>query len=189
MISPDHYTTMSSVPRYTPHYTASDYRDWQGDWELWSGVAVAMTPSPFGRHGSVVARFVNVLINGIDAVGCDASVIAEIDWIVTQDTVVRPDVSVVCGSPPERHIETAPAIIVEVLSAATRERDLNHKRILYENQGVAWYLIADPEDSSITILQLNEQQKYVPISVDERLELAICSECRFAIDLRRCFRR
>ena len=180
---------MSSAPRYTPHYTVDDYRHWKGDWELWDGAAVAMTPSPFGRHGGILARLVTALTNGIDSAGCNASVLAEIDWIIAEATVVRPDASVICGEPPEGHIESTPAIVVEVLSAATRERDLNHKRVLYENHGVPWYLIADPDNASISILRLNAQQEYVSVAVDERVELAICGDCRFVVDLRRCLGR
>ncbi len=182
---------MSSAPRYTPNYTVDDYSQWEGDWELWNGTAVAMTPSPFGPHGSVLARLVTALTNGLDSAGCNATVLAEIDWIVADDTVVRPDASVICGEPPERHMETAPAIVVEVLSSATRERDINHKRALYESQGAAWYLIADPSAVSITLLKLNDQRKYipVPIAVDDGVELSICNDCRFNLDLSRCFGR
>ena len=96
---------MSSAVRYTPHYTIEDYRRWKGDWELWHGTAVSMTPSPFGRHGVMLARLVTALTNSIDAAGCNAYVLAEIDWIIGDDTVVRPDASVICGDPPDEHIE------------------------------------------------------------------------------------
>gem|GEM_PF-3546515 len=87
---------MSTAPQYTPHYTVDDYQLWEGDWELWNGVAVAMTPSPFGRHGTVLGRITTALTNAIDVAGCDANVIVEVDWIISTDTVVRPDLSVVC---------------------------------------------------------------------------------------------
>lgn len=182
---------MSLVPRYIPHYTVEDYRHWEGDWELWNGAAVAMTPSPFGPHGSMLARLVTALTNGIDSAGCKVSVLAEIDWIVADDTVVRPDASVICGEPPANHIESAPAIVVEVLSLATRERDINHKRTLYANHGVPWYLIADPENRSVDLLQLNEQGAYVAcsFSLNKSLELSICDNCRIGLDLRRCIQR
>ena len=111
---------MSSASRYCPHYTIEDYRQWEGDWELWHGTAVAMTPSPFGRHGGLLMRLGTALTNAIDHARCSASVLAEIDWIISEDTVVRPDISVICGPPPEGHIESAPAMVVEVLSESTR---------------------------------------------------------------------
>jgi hypothetical protein len=57
---------MSSAARYSPNYTIKDYRQWQGDWELWRGIAVAMTPSPFGKHGGLLVRICTALTNAID---------------------------------------------------------------------------------------------------------------------------
>ena len=37
---------------YKPRYTVDDYESWAGDWELWQGTAIAMTPSPFGVTNS-----------------------------------------------------------------------------------------------------------------------------------------
>jgi hypothetical protein len=88
---------MSTAPRYQPHYTVDDYAHWEGQWELWHGVAVAMSPSPFGRHAKLLARTVAALQTAIDSAGCHATVLVEIDWIVSRDTVLRPDVIVVCG--------------------------------------------------------------------------------------------
>ena len=175
---------MSSAARYSPHYTIEDFRQWQGDWELWHGTAVAMTPSPFGRHGGMLARVVAALIHGIDAAGCHASVLAEIDWIIFHDTVVRPDISVVCGPPPEGHIESAPAIVVEVLSESTRQRDLTYKRALYQEHGAPWYFLADPDDSSLTILRLSDSKEYESVAVTDTLALTICKTCKMSVDLR-----
>ena len=47
---------VSTAPRYLPHYTVADHAAWQGDWELLDGVAVAMTPSPFGPHAERLSR-------------------------------------------------------------------------------------------------------------------------------------
>ena len=88
---------MSRAPRYHPHYTVDDYQHWEGRWELWEGMAIAMSPSPFGRHAKLLARTIAALQVAIDSAGCDATVLVEIDWIVSRDTVLRPDVTVVCG--------------------------------------------------------------------------------------------
>jgi Uma2 family endonuclease len=180
---------MASVPRYTPHYHVEDYLQWEGDWELWNGFAVSTTPSPFGRHGAMLARLVTSLTNGVDRAECDASVLAGVDWIVAGDTVVRPDVSVVCGRPPQGHLEAAPAIVAEVLSASTRQRDLNHKRSLYENQRVPWYVIADPDRPSITVLRLSEHGSYQSVDVDALVTLVVCGDCEVTLDLQRCLLR
>jgi hypothetical protein len=79
---------MSTAPRYLPRYTAADHAAWEGDWELLDGVAVAMTPSPFGPHAEKLSRLAAILWNAIDAAGCHATVLAKLDWIVAADTVV-----------------------------------------------------------------------------------------------------
>lgn len=67
---PRRRSTVSTAPRYLPHYTVADHAAWEGDWELVDGVAVAMTPSPFGRHAERLSRLANSFWNAIDATGC-----------------------------------------------------------------------------------------------------------------------
>ena len=179
---------MSTAPNYNPHCTVDDYQLWEGDWELWNGVAVAMTPSPFGRHGNMLARIASALSNAIDDVDCHASVLLGIDWIVTPDTVVRPDLSIVCGAPPEVHIESAPALVVEILSASTRERDLTVKRRLFEQQLVDWYLIIDPDENSLQTLRLSESGVYEQVALADPLQVDLCETCSLNVRLDRLFR-
>ena len=173
---------MSTAPRYVPHYTLADHATWEGDWELLAGVAVAMTPSPFGRHAERLSRMAAKLWNAIDASGCKATVLVEIDWIVSDDTVVRPDLVVVCGPAPRRHVEQAPALVIEILSAATRERDLTVKRDLYETQGVQWYAIIDPDEGRSTILRLGESGRYEAREASGSQQIDLCPDCTLAVE-------
>lgn len=176
---------MSSVPRYLPHYTVADYAAWEGQWELLGGVAVAMTPSPFGRHAERLSRLAASLWNAIDAAGYQATVLAEIDWIVSDDTVVRPDLVVVCGQAPPRHVEEPPALVVEILSAATRDRDLTVKRDLYEAQRVGWYVILDPDEGQSVVLRLGKSGRYESLAADGQQTIQLCPDCTLAIDFQR----
>lgn len=181
---------MSTVRRYQPHYTVEDYRHWEGRWELWGGFAVAMSPSPFGRHAKLLARTVAALQTGIDAAACEATVLVEIDWIVARDTVLRPDVIVVCGPEPARHVERVPALVVEVLSEATRDRDLEFKRELYREQGVSWYFVIDPDANRMQALALGEHRQYedrLASLEGEPLTVAMCGECAFRFDAAKLF--
>ena len=99
---------MSTAPRYEPHYSVSDYLQWEGEWELWNGTAVAMSPSPLGPHERAAAKLVFQIESCLQAQGCACATYAGLDWIVSDDTVVRPDVMVVCGSQPGRHLERPP---------------------------------------------------------------------------------
>jgi Uma2 family endonuclease len=181
---------MSTVPRYRPHYTVDDYRHWEGRWELWEGMAIAMPPSPFGRHAKLLARTVAALQVAIDSAGCDATVLVEIDWVVSRDTVLRPDVTVVCGPEPAGHVDRAPALVVEILSEATRDRDLNFKLDLYREQGVRWYLVIDPDTNRMQALSLNEQGRYedrLAAGDCEPLAIDICGTCRFNVAASKLF--
>jgi len=173
---------MSTAEEFKPHYSVDDYQLWDGDWELWNGVAVAMTPSPFGRHSRLLVNVSFALKTAINEAKCDATVLAEIDWIVDQHTVLRPDVVVVCGREPERHLEHAPAIAVEILSESTRERDLTHKRSLYAEQRVPIYLIVDPVAATLTSLEIADDE-YAVQAFDDQLKINICNTCQLEINV------
>lgn len=172
---------MTAAKRLLTDYTVDDYCQWDGDWELWDGIAVAMTPSPFGRHQALAARFAWMLQNELQRVGCDATVMHEVDWVVSRSTVVRPDVVVVCGDPPERHLESPPALIAEVLSEATASRDRSHKRELYREQGVGIYFLLDPETETLELAGAPFSGPE-PMPLGEPIEIRLCDTCRIRLD-------
>lgn len=146
------------VVPYIPHYTIEDFLRWEGDWELWSGVPVAMSPSPRFWHQEAAGRFSHQIRDGLDREGDGCGrclVVQEVDWHVSEDTVVCPDVSVVCGEPPVDWIKAAPALVAEFLSPSTREKDLTAKRALYAHEGVPFYVIGDVEAKELTLVRLD----------------------------------
>ena len=143
---------MSSAEKFVPRYTVSDYQHWEGDWELVEGVPIAMSPSPLGPHERAVARIARKLGNLLEEMESNCETYAGLDWIVNNENVFRPDVMVVCGEQPEKHLEKPPVIAVEVLSSSTRLLDLGSKRRIYGDNGVAVYLIVDVEKKSIEIV-------------------------------------
>ena len=177
---------MNEALRYLPHYTVDDFRLWEGDWELWQGTAVAMTPSPFGRHGKLLARLATILNNAIDADGCQATVLVEVDWIMTNDTVFRPDLVVVCGSAPEQHVVDTPALVVEVMSEGTRERDRRFKRDAYERRKAPYYWMIDPDEESHELLSYRDGC-YHTVACDDGMTLSICNACQLQLDLEKLF--
>jgi Uma2 family endonuclease len=149
---------MSSARKYSPHYLVADYQQWEGDWELWFGTAVAMAPSPFGPHERAVSQLAFQIQSSIKSNlnKCNTcQVYTGLDWIVQYDTVVRPDVMLVCGEQPEKHLERAPAVVIEVLSEATADKDRTVKRELYESHGVEHYLLVDLNTKAIQWLALS----------------------------------
>jgi Uma2 family endonuclease len=179
---------MSAAEKYIPTYTVTDYQQWKGDWELWDGVAIAMSPSPFGRHQIVAGALYRSMGNQIETGKCRATLLYEIDWVVRNNTVVRPDMVVLCGGAPERHVEIVPAIVVEVLSDTTRQNDLSYKRALYREQQVHYYVIVDPEGETVTVDVLRNTGGYESVAVDGNIELMICEHCSVQIRPEEIFR-
>ena len=183
---------MSAFPKYLPHYTFADYASWQGDWELWQGVPVAMTPSPFGRHQWIAGQIMRQFSNSLDVECDDCFVLMETDWIVADDTVVRPDVVIVCGAFPERHILAPPRLIVEVLSPSTEDKDRTAKRALYASQSVEYYLIADPTAKRIEAFQRDAVTgAYTGMNAmtpDQPMEFRLSEDCIAKLDVVNLFR-
>ena len=145
-----------------------------------------MTPSPFGRHQRCGFRLARALITAIEANDCKAEVLLDIDWIISEDTVVRPDVVVLCGGVPERHVTEPPALVAEVLSPGTSDRDRNEKLWLYEESGVMYYLIVDPDSSTLIAYQRDATGKFGKWNA-ESLQFAICDDCEIVLDRKAAF--
>ena len=125
------------------YYTYEDYRKWEGDWELIRGFPVAMAPSPVRTHQNLLAMFAYELNkNLLECNECE--VLVEEDYIVEDDTILRPDVSVVCDEKND-FITKAPEIVVEVVSKSTAKRDEKIKFEIYEKELVKYYILAYPD--------------------------------------------
>jgi Uma2 family endonuclease len=103
-------------------YTVQDYLQWEGEWELIHGQPVAMTPSPTFGHQQLSAAIFRQLDEALDDCSrCQA--LFEIDIELSVDTVVRPDVLVICYQPEGERLTRAPSLIFEVISPKTSRRD------------------------------------------------------------------
>ncbi len=132
------------APELLPHYTLADFKRWQGDWELLEGIPYAMVPSPTFLHQRIAARIL-VQLEGALSACCNCQAVLETDWIIAEDTVVRPDVMVVCGPVEGDYPTCAPALIFEILSPTTALRDEQIKFDLYAREGVRNYILVYPE--------------------------------------------
>ena len=179
---------MSSATRFVPNYTVEDYRQWEGNWQLVEGVAISMSPSPFGAHERSVTEFVTSFNNQLRQQQSDCRTYAGLDWMVANDTVVRPEVMVVCGKQPERHLEKPPAIVVEVLSPSTRELDLVTKRRIYQEHGVQYYLIVDVEAKAIEVVRFGEDTTSETIGAGESAVLQVSENLQLALSAEQLFR-
>lgn len=132
---------------YHEHYTVKDYALWEGEWELINGMPYAMAPSPTVSHQIVAGNILTQLNNSIanHSRGCEGCyALMEVDWETSNDTVVKPDVLIICNEIGEKVVKT-PAIIFEVSSPSTAKRDEQLKFELYEKEAVSYYVLVYPE--------------------------------------------
>ena len=131
---------------YQEYYTVADYTHWQGDWELIEGMPYAMSPSPSVSHQVVSTNLVAIIKNSLTANKACGSCITlmETDWHVSNDTIVRPDVMIVCNITGEKVI-TTPELIIEVVSSSSTKRDESMKFELYQQEGVPYYILVYPQ--------------------------------------------
>ncbi|WP_162915805.1 Uma2 family endonuclease [Paraflavitalea soli] len=155
---------MSIADKYRPQYTYADYVQWEGQWELIDGMPYAMSPSPVRVHQLANGKFYTAFDSVILPKCQDCKVLQTLDWKVNDKTVVQPDLMVVCGDFETDFLEFTPSLIVEILSPSTALKDRHEKFELYEQEGVRYYLIADPKFKKIEIYQLIEG-KYQPVSI------------------------
>jgi Uma2 family endonuclease len=143
--------------RYIPRYTYSDYLLWEGDWEMIDGVPHAMSPSAGGKHQWLASLLTTEIVIAIrqNAAHCGHCIsVQDVDWKVDDNTVLRPDLAVVCEPLVDDYIVSPPSIIFEILSPSSGHRDRIIKHEIYEEQGVKYYIIVDPIAKTYQAYQL-----------------------------------
>jgi Uma2 family endonuclease len=156
---------MSLAKRDAAYHTYADYLTWPEDvrYELIDGVAYLMAPAPTLDHQDIAGEIYFQLRRALAGKPCRAF-IAPVDVRLPKadeadgriDTVVQPDVLVVCDSAKldRRGVRGAPDFVVEVLSPATASHDHVLKRRVYERAGVKEYWLVHPTDRIVTIYRL-----------------------------------
>ncbi|MBS1596037.1 MAG: Uma2 family endonuclease [Bacteroidetes bacterium] len=167
--------------RNLPKYTYSDYAQWVGDWEMIDGIPYAMSPSPTQKHQRISLAIASEILIAIrkqkDECG-DCVVQQDVDWILNDDTIFRPDLSIVCGKS-EDYIRSAPQLIIEILSPSSGYHDRIVKYEVYQAQGVFYYIIVDPLSNSYVSYALRDG-KYEEYNSNEFL---IHGQCSIEIDI------
>jgi Uma2 family endonuclease len=116
-------------------------------YELHEG-ELSVTPSPGTRHQRVKINLFDNLLHHVRASGLGDIFDAPLDVILSDTTVVQPDILFVEGRfssrVKERGIEGAPTLAIEVLSPSTESTDRRRQLDLYARHGVPYYWIVDP---------------------------------------------
>ena len=135
--------------------TYSDYAALPDDgrrYELHHG-ELSVTPAPGTRHQRAIVFLITLLNEHVRSRGLGEVFVAPTDCILSDVTVVQPDVLYIAADRltiiSERGIEGAPTLVVEVLSPSTAQLDRGRNMKLYAEHGVLYYWIVDPESRSI----------------------------------------
>ena len=174
---------------HLPRYTYDDYVTWEGEWELIDGVAYAMSPAPYPKHQKIVARVWRELDAHLvcDDRNCEVY-LSPIDWKISDDTVVQPDVALFCEETDKQYFSKTPPLVVEVLSKATALKDVTSKFDLYEREGVTYYIIIEPE-SEISDIFKRVDGKFVlqkKATKNDRYDFEL-DGCKTSVDFAKLF--
>jgi Uma2 family endonuclease len=165
-------TEGTSALKQGERFTLDQWRSWPQDerWELIDGIAYAMSPAPRIPHQNFAGEIFYALRSFLEDKPCKPF-IAPADVYLTDDsedgadTVVQPDVMVVCdeGKVQDDGIHGAPDFVAEVLSESTAYKDWNIKKALYERSGVREYWLVSTETGSVFRYVLNDGH-YGPVT-------------------------
>ena len=146
-------------------YTLADALTWdeRERIELIDGAPVMMAP-PSRLHQEIITALLAQLYNDLEGKKCKvypAPFAVRLferadDRPEDVDTLVEPDLSVVCdpGKLDDIGCKGAPDLIIEVLSPSTQRHDRLTKYNLYERAGVPEYWIVSPEERTVQVSTL-----------------------------------
>ncbi len=146
-------------------HTYGDYLTWREDvrYELLDGVAYLMSPGPDLAHQELAGEIYHQVRGALSGKPCRAFIAPldvrlpvrnEVDELI--DTVVQPDVMVVCDETKldKRGVRGAPDWVVEVISPSTASHDQVRKRRIYERAGVREFWLVHPADRVLFVYRL-----------------------------------
>ena len=173
---------------YLPHYTYEDYKEWDGDWELIDGVPYAMAPSPMKRHQLLAYEIAYILRSQIEDCS-ECEVLGEIDYKISSDTIIRPDVVLTCNETSQKYLLKAPEIVVEVVSQSSAKLDEGYKFELYESEGVKYYILIYPDDLVAKVYRYRDLN-FVLVGVFSDSEYHFeNTTCKVGVDFKKLFYR
>lgn len=151
-----------ALPAEKAQYTFADCLTWEENEriEIIDGEAVMMAP-PSRVHQEISGALFAQLYNFLEGKKCRvyaapfAVRLFERDGEAPEnvDTVVEPDISVVCDTDKlDNHgCKGAPDLVIEILSPSTRRHDRLVKLGLYQRAGVREYWIVNPEEKTVQV--------------------------------------
>ncbi|WP_153799423.1 Uma2 family endonuclease [Foetidibacter luteolus] len=175
---------MSNAFKIIPHYTYNEWKLWEGKWELIDGLPFAMSPAPLPRHQRIAAELRTELTVALRKTGCKhCHAYDPIDYKISEDTILQPDILIVCGNIKKPYLDFPPALVVEILSPSTALKDRNTKFYIYEQEKVKHYLIVDTDKEKIEVYDLSGSFYKLRKEDNEPYSFELDNDCSITVDL------
>jgi len=181
-----------ALPEYKKHYTYADYLEWDDDerWELIDGVPYLMS-APTVRHQEILGNLYLIFGNYLKGKPCKvylAPFDVRLNADTTDDTVVQPDLQIICDKSIMMNTGCigAPDMVVEILSPSTSRKDRLLKFNAYQKAGIQEFWIIDPEDK-ITVVHILENGKFFTKMYQETDKAPVHILDGFEVDLAEVF--
>ncbi len=149
---------MAGAVKILPYYTYSDYVQWEGRWELIDGIPYAMSPQPVPEHQRIAANLCAEFRLALRGCKKQCRAYQPVDYKVAEDTILQPDMLVICGDVHKKFLDFVPALVAEILSPATALKDRHTKFDIYQTQGIPYYLIISCDKQEVEIYHLKERE-------------------------------
>ncbi|GHU61219.1 hypothetical protein AGMMS49983_00550 [Clostridia bacterium] len=167
------------------YFTYADYLTWSDDvrYELVEGAPYMMSPGPNRIHQKISGLLLRQLGNYLEGKSCEvyaAPFDVRLNANEEDDTVVQPDILVVCDPSKldDKACVGAPDLIAEILSSSTYRHDRTTKFRLYEKYGVKEYWIVNPDTATVEKYVLKNGQYVRSFDDDEyRVRVEVLDDC------------
>ena len=176
------------IAKAIEYYTYEDYKNWEGSWELIEGVPLAMSPAPTKKHQALAVEIIYYLRSQLEECQ-NCEVLSEIDYKVSNDTILKPDIVLTCGETNEEYLVKAPQIVVEIISKATAKRDEKFKFEIYEKEKVKYYILVYPNDLRAKIYKLKGSKYDKEGDFVEQTYNFSDIECQVSLNFKNIFKR
>ncbi len=119
-----------------------------------------LVSAPSIRHQRISLKLTVALSQQLESRSLGQILEAPCDVVLSKDNIVQPDILFVrqerAGIIGELNIRGAPDLIIEILSASTRTKDLELKGRIYSRFGVQEYWTVDPDLAGVEVLIWSE---------------------------------
>jgi len=148
--------------------------------ELIDGRMYMMAPSNT-KHQILVSKLTQKIANYIDAKAGNCKVLpAPFAVFLNKDSrnYVEPDISVICDKNKldERGCNGAPDWVIEIISPSTEWVDCGIKLFKYRSAGVREYWVINPRISTVSVYDLEHNEKTGQYSFDDDIPVCIYRE-------------